>query len=362
VRQAVVKVAAATVREQIEAVLIGWGMLPELVAITADVMVDTDLAGIDSHGISMLMYYEDMLGRGELDLTARPAVVRDGPVTALVDARAGLGHPAGVLGMQLAVEKALALGVGVVAVANSHHFGATGYYAKLATDRGLLGFATSSGRTVCVVPTRAAVPRLATSPLAFAAPARRNPPFLLDMSTSTVAANKVKVYDFTGEPLPAGWVLDENGAPVTDAGRALEHIFERDVGGLAPLGGTPEMASHKGYGLNMMVQILAGTLSGGSFAPIREKRGDPDDIGHFFLAIDPTAFRPPGAFESDLDEAMDVLRDTPPIDPVRPVLVPGDPETAARAERLRDGIPLTDALVEKLRGVCERSGVPFLLG
>jgi LDH2 family malate/lactate/ureidoglycolate dehydrogenase len=114
----------------------------------------------------------------------------------------------------------------------------------------------------------------------------------------------------------------------------------------------------------MMGHILGGTLSGGSFSPIRnrtQKTSDPDRLGHFFLAIDPKVFRPEGAFEADLDDAIDVLHATPPIDPALPVLVPGDPERASRADRLKNGIPLPDALLEKIRAICERSGVRFIL-
>src|SRR5439155_13910793 len=106
---------------------------------------------------------------------------------------------------------------------------------------------------------------------AFAAPAGRNPPFLLDMATSTVAVNKVKVYDLNDKPIPAGWVLDESGEPITDAGQATDYLRNRDAGGLTPLGGRPEMSSHKGYGLALLVHILGGTLSGGSFSPIRNQ-------------------------------------------------------------------------------------------
>ena len=356
-------VPAEQVRKQILGVLDAWGMDPELARTTADVMVDTDLAGIDSHGLSMLMYYEGIRDRGELRLDVRPVVVREHGATALIDARGGLGHPAGVMGMELAADKAAASGVGVVTVFNSHHFGATGYYASLAAERGLVGLVTTSGRTVAVLPTRGAVPRLSTNPIAFAAPAGRNRPFVLDMSTSTVAANKVKVYDFHGKPLPEGWVLDEKGTPVRDAAVAMQHIFDRPDGGLTALGGTPEMSSHKGYGLSVMVQILSATLSGGAFAPIREERpGDPDNIGHFFLAIDPKAFRPPGEFEADLDAAIDVLHATPPVDPALPVLVPGDPEAASREQRSRDGIPVPQTLKDKIRAVCERAGAEYLLG
>jgi LDH2 family malate/lactate/ureidoglycolate dehydrogenase len=358
------RVPAERVRQQIEAVLSAWGMSAQAVETTAEVMLETDLAGVDSHGISMLMDYDQSRLKGKLNLQAQPSVVRENAVTALVDAQAGLGHPAAVFGMRLAISKARALGVGAVSVFNSHHFGAAGYYAALAPREGLIGMVTSATRTISVVPTRAAVPVLGTNPLAFAAPAGHNQRFLLDMATSTVAANKVKVYDLNDKPVPAGWVLDENGQPVTDAAQALDYLRNRDVGGLTPLGGVAEMASHKGYGLAMMVHILGGALSGASFSPIRvrtQRPEDPDNIGHFFLALDPTAFREPGAFEADLDAAIDVLHATPALDPDQPVLVAGDPEAATREERLREGIPIPDKLIAQIADVCERCGAPFLL-
>src|SRR5262249_47702190 len=125
-----------------------------------------------------------------------------------------------------------------------------------------------------------------------------------------------------------------------------------------------EMASHKGYGLAMMVHILGGVLGGASFSPIRvrsQRSDQPDNLGHFFLAIDPRAFRPEGAFEEDLDAAIDVLHATPPLDPAAPVLVAGDPEAQTRARRLAEGIPVPAALAEQIRAVCARSGAPFLL-
>ena len=357
--------AAARVREQIVSILESWGMDREIVRTTAEVMVETDLAGVDSHGVSMLMDYESSKSKGKLNLKARPHIVKETAVTALVDADAGLGHPAAVMGMKLAIEKARAMGVGVVSVFNSHHFGAAGYYAALASKEGLVGMVTSATRSIAVVPTRASVPVLGTNPIAFAAPARRNRSFLLDMATSTVANNKIKVYELNGKRLPPGWVLDGRGGPVTDPAAALKIIYDKNgEGGQAPLGGTAEMSSHKGYGLALMVHILGGTLSGASFSPIRvktQKPSDPDRLGHFFLAVDPKAFRAEGAFEDDLDAVIDVLHATQPVDAAQPVLVPGDPEAESRERRLREGIPMPASLLEKLRAICERSGVAFVL-
>jgi len=358
-------VPAERVRQQIVSVLTAWGMAPDLVRTTAEVMVETDLAGVDSHGIQMLADYDQSRQKGKLNLQANPHVVRENAVTALVDADAGLGHPAAVKGMALAIEKALAMGVGVVSVFNSHHFGAAGYYAAMAPARGLIGMVTSATRSIGVVPTRAALPVLGTNPIAFAAPTRRNPPFRLDMATSTVALNKIKVYQLNDKPIPAGWVLDGDGDPVTNADLAMEVLRNRPEGGLTPVGGTAEMSSHKGYGLAMMVHILGGALSGASFSPIRNKTQrpqDPDNLGHFFMAIDPKAFRPEGAFEDDLDAAIDVLHATPPADPALPVLVAGDPERMTREKRLKEGIPIPAKLAEGIRGVCERAGVKFILG
>jgi LDH2 family malate/lactate/ureidoglycolate dehydrogenase len=356
--------AAERVRSQIVSIFDAWGMDPGLARTAAEVMVETDLAGIDSHGVSMLMDYDDYRRRGKLNLKARPKVVREGPTTALIDADAGLGHPAAVMGMELAIKKAAQMRVGVVTVFNSHHFGAAGYYAALASRRGMLGMVTSATRTIAVVPTRAKVPVLGTNPIAFAAPAKRNAPFLLDMATSAAANNKIKVYGLHGKKIPKGWVFDDAGEPVVDPEQALSILYQTRKGGLTPLGGTAEMSSHKGYGLALMVHILGGALSGASFSPIRvrtQKADEPDRLGHFFLAIDPKAFRPEGAFEDDLDAVIDVLHATPALDPALPVLVPGDPEAKARDERVREGIPMPDTLLEKIRAVCERSGVPCIL-
>ena len=358
-------VAADCIRAQIIAILSAWKMKPEMAEITADVLVDADLAGIDSHGSSILMLYEEKLRAGILQVQAEPRIVRENVVTALIDAGAGLGHTASVMAARLAADKAEANGIGAISVTNSHHFGIAGYYAKIIADRGLIGLVASNSRAISVVPTRAATRVFGTNPLAFAAPARRNPPFLLDMSTSTVAGNKIKMYAFKNKPLPPGWVLDENGQPVIDAALARQYLSQRERGGLTPVGGTPDMSSHKGYGLAMMVQILGSTLAGGSFPGLAASCGKqkvPDNIGHFFQALDPKAFRPEGAFEDDLDEMIDFLHGAPAVDPSLPVLVAGDPELQSREQRSREGVPIPEILFEKIREIAQRCGAPFLFG
>ena len=262
--------SADVIGAQIAAVLSAWGMPDDLAATTVKVMVDTDLWGVDSHGVSMLMTYAQKIKQGRLRIAARPSVMRETPVMATIDAQGGLGHPASVMAMDMAIAKAAAVGLAAVTVTNSHHFGAAGYYARMAADRGLIGMVASSARNVAVVPTRAAVPVLGTNPWAFAAPARRNPPFVLDMATSTVATGKVKVYGYHDKPLPEGWVVGGDGRSIRDGNEAYAVLRRGGPGGHTPIGGTADLSSHKGYGLGMMVHILGGVLAGAAFAPFRK--------------------------------------------------------------------------------------------
>ncbi len=358
------RVAAKKIHQQLVSVMRAWGMSDAHAETTADMMVETDLRGVDSHGISMLPTYDQELRAGRLNMKPTFKVVRQNPATALIDADASLGHPVSVYAMNLAVDKCLAAGVGIVSVYNSHHFGAAGCYSRIAADRGVIGMVTSATRGVTMVPTFAAEPILGTNPLAFAAPAKKNAPFQLDMATTTVAAGKVKVHKLNHKPLPPGWVVNEDGKTVTDESQAFGYVFDKKEGGITPLGGHRDAGSHKGYGLAMMVHILGGTLSGASFSPIRnqtQKPNDPHNIGHFFMAIDPKAFREPGAFESDLDQVIDTLHAAKRADPNQPVLVAGDPEMLTRAERLEQGVPIPDDLMLQLRAVADRASVPFVL-
>jgi LDH2 family malate/lactate/ureidoglycolate dehydrogenase len=310
----------------------------------------------------MLPTYDQEFRSGRLNMRPLFKTMREGPATALIDADASLGHPVSVHAMNLAVDKCLSSGVAVVSVFNSHHFGAAGCYAKIAADRGVIGMVTAGTRGVTMVPTFGAEPIMGTNPIAFAAPARRHPSFLLDMATTTVAAGKVKVHKLNHKPLPPGWIVDGDGRTVTDPEEAFRYVFERPEGGITPLGGTREAGSHKGYGLAVLVHVLGGTLPGASFSPIRnrtQRPSDPHNIGHFFLAIDPRAFRDEGAFEEDLDQVIDVLHDAKPADPAQPVLVAGDPELPTRVERLELGVPVPDDLMVQLRAVVARAGVPF---
>jgi len=350
-------ISADRVRQQSFNILCAWGQSEAHAKITAEILTETDLRGIDSHGLSMLPVYQDQLAT-KLNMKPDIKVVRETPVSALIDADGGLGHVPGHMGMSMAIEKAKAIGVGIVTVRRSAHFGAAGYYSDMAAQAGLIGISTTSARGLAMVPTFGAEPVFGTNPISVAAPARRNPPFNLDMATTTVAAGKLKLKWLNNKPLPLGWAVDEQGQPLTDAKRAF------DLKNITPLGGTRELGSHKGYGLAAVVNILSATLPGAAFQPLRLKREDPngpDNVGHFFMAFDPKLFRDEGEFEDDMDEMLDYLRTVKPADPAQPVLVPGDPEYQQRVERSRDGIPVPEKLDELVRTVCRKSGAAYVL-
>jgi LDH2 family malate/lactate/ureidoglycolate dehydrogenase len=232
-------------------------------------------------------------------------------------------------------------------VRSSGHFGAAGSYAAMAAEAGLLGLVTTNASKPAVVPTFGADAMLGTNAISFAAPSGAGKDFLLDMATSTVSMGKVWATWREGREIPPGWAVDAHGSPVRNGRVAAEQRR------LTPLGSRPETASHKGYGLSAMVEILSAVLPG----QVGRDRG----VGHFFCAVDPRRFREDDGFERDLDRLTDSLRAGRPIAPDRPVLVAGDPERAARERRLRTGIPLPRGVIEDVRTVARRARVPFTL-
>jgi len=323
--------------------------------LAAALMVRTDLRGVDSHGIDMLPRYHEWWRQGFIVPDAEPVVVRDEAATALVDGRRGLGHWVAAQAMGRAIDKARAHGIGIVAVRNSNHFGAAACYAMMALAHDLIGLATTNSPYVAMVPTFGRRAMLATNPLAFAAPAGRHAPFVLDMATTTVAIGKIRQAARWKRPIPAGWALDPAGRPVTDPVEALEHRL------LSPLGGTPELASHKGYGLGVMVDILSGILAGAVYGDRFARSDRParrvHDVGHCFVAVDPARFRPLEEFKRDMDDLFDALKATPPAAGQRRVYVAGEPEAECEARRRREGIPLAPALVDAVNAVARALGI-----
>jgi len=348
-------VTAAALHAQAAAVLGAWGFGPDAVDAAADALVWADLRGIASHGIAMLPIYEGWHRAGRFDTAAVPRVVCETAVTATVDGGSGLGFPAARLAMSVAVAKARTAGLAAVAVRRSNHFGAAGHYAEMASDAGLVGLATTSTVAPAIVPTGGREARFGTNPIAFAAPGAQGPPFLLDMATSTVALGRLMAASWRGEPIPPGWALDAEGRPTVDP---LVGYRSRRA---TPLGGLPELSSHKGTGLAAMVEILSALLPGAT-PSMDDGGGDPrGDVGHFLLALDPAAFRSDGGFGAAVDALTARVRATPALDAAQPVLSAGDPERAALAAAREHGVALPGALVQALEAVSARAGCSWHL-
>jgi len=347
-----------TLQRQLEALFTAWGMSAEHAATTALRLTDADIRGIDSHGVTLIPLYAELRAAGQINFRPEIRVVRENLVTALVDADHALGHVPSTRAMEIAIAKAKQAGLAAVAVRNSNHYGAAGAYALLAAEAGLIGMSFTSVWHGTTVPTFGADGMFGTNPIAFVAPGRKHKVFYLDMATSTVAVGKLKLANIHGRPLAEGWAVDTDGRITTDAARALEDVR------LTPLGGTRVMSSHKGYGLAAMVEVLCSMVSGAWYAPTRDRRHPGEhywNIGHFFLALDPDAFRAPGEFEDDLDDMIDALHATRRADPAQPVLVAGDPENAAMADRIPNGIPVPDNLLAQVRAIVDEAGAPWLL-
>ena len=200
-------------RAQIKAILLAWGMPEDNAEATADILSWADLHGVDSHGMSMLPGYDRLRRAGRAKMNAQPEIIKETPVSALVDGGGGLGHVPARFAMQVAIDKAKQAGMAISAVRNSAHFGATGYYTLMAAKAGLIGMACTSASSIQVAPTFGKEAKLGTDPWSFAAPTTDGRPFLLDMATTTVAAGRIRNKANEGQPCPPGWVLNRTACP-----------------------------------------------------------------------------------------------------------------------------------------------------
>jgi len=332
--------------------------------ITADVLVTANLRGVDSHGVARLRRYVDGLQSGMMVAQPEVQVVTETPATALIDAGAGLGQPVSYRAMEKAIEKALDVGAGFVTVRNSNHYGIAGYYAMMALDHNCIGISMTNA-AVLVVPTFGRDAMLGTNPIAVAAPADRERPFVLDMATSTVPRGKLEVYHRLEKPLPLGWATDETGTPTAESGRVLENFKQRAGGGLLPLGGAGELlGGHKGYGLSLMVDVLCAVLSGAAYADtVYPKTPDgkplPSKIGHFFGAWRVDGFRPADEFKAAMDDLQQRLKNAPKAEDQDRIYVHGEKEYEEAERRSREGIPLNPKVAVDLEAIAGELGIAY---
>lgn len=314
--------------------------------IITDVLLLSDKYGIESHGMQRLVRYHKGIEKGLIKLDAKPEVVFETPISAVIDAKDSMGQLAGHKAMTIAIEKAKKSGIGMVSVKNSNHYGIAGYYAKMACDQGLIGFSATNSEAI-MVPTFGRLAMIGSNPIAMAAPAKPYP-FFFDASTTVVTRGKLEMYNKMGKPLPEGWALNKDGHDSTDAPDVLKNIVAKNGGGIMPLGGSSEVSgSHKGYGYGMICEFFCSILSQGLTSNY-VNQGGKSGTCHSFVAINPAYFGNPEDIEKHFSKFLQELRESPKADGQPRIYTHGEKEVAAVADRLANGVPVNVNTVKEM--------------
>ena len=322
-----------------------------------DVLLLSDVYGIESHGMQRMYRYYKSIQKGMIDINAKGDVVFETPVSAVIDGHDGMGQVIGRKAMEMAIEKAKTTGIGMVVVRNSNHYGIAGYYAKLACEQGLIGLSCTNTNPI-MVPTYGRTAMLGTNPIAVAMPAEPYP-FFFDASTTVVTRGKLEVYNKAGKELHDGWALNKDGHPSNDAADVLGNIAAHKGGGIMPLGGsTEDTGSHKGYGWAMVCELFSSILSLGTTSD-KTGRGSKGGICHGFMAIDPAIFGDAQAIKDHFSAYLQDLRNSPKADGQEKIYTHGEKEIAAVKHMMENGIPVNDNTMVEVLDLCNYLGLDF---
>jgi len=348
-----VRVDFNTMQRFVTDVFMGVGVPGEDAEICADVLITADKRGIFSHGINRLKsIYYDRIRAGVQNPVTRFDVVRESPTTAVVDGHNGMGQVIASKAMSLAISKARQYGMGMVAVRNSSHYGIAGYYVMQACQEDMIGITGTNARP-SVAPTFGVENMLGTNPLTFGMPSDEEFPFVIDCATSMTQRGKIEAYAKMGKPLPSGWVIGEDGKPMTEPQQVLEGLTRGNCA-LTPLGGIgEETGGHKGYGYSTVVEILSAALQGGSYlhmlSDVKDGKKVPSLIGHFFIAINISSFIEPGEFKKITGNILRTLRASRKAPGEKRIYTAGEKEYLYWLENREKGIPLNQKLQEEIR-------------
>ena len=331
--------------------------------ICADNLVLADLRGIPSHGVARLKRYVDGMLTGVIFPSTKPEIINDTPSAATVDGNGGLGQVVGYFSTNLAIDKAKKTGIGIVTVRNSNHYGIAGYYSQMVLNEGMIGVSLTNTAPL-VVPTFGREMMFGTNAMSFAAPAKRNRPFFLDMATSVVPRGKLEVFDRAEKDMPEGWAVDSNGEVATNASKVLKNMLKRLGGGILPLGGEGEVFSgHKGYGLAIIIDILCGVLSGGAYADIVNMKKDgkpaPANVSHFFMALKIENFIDMDTFTTKMDDLIDRLKNSAKAKNQERIFIHGEKEYEMYDKHIKEGIPIQEKVYNTLKVIAQDRQVDF---
>jgi L-2-hydroxycarboxylate dehydrogenase (NAD+) len=346
------RVDPARLRDFIAAAFRHLGMPDDDAATVAALMADADLQGSDGHGVIRLPHYARRIRAGGLNLHPDIRVLQERPGMALIDGDNGMGHLVMTRAALLAIEKARVAGVAWVGARMSNHAGPASLYARMPLKHDMIGMYFAVGNANHLPPWGGLDLLLSTNPIAVAVPAGRHPSIVLDMATTVAAYGKVKAKAQRGETMPEGWMIDRQGKPLTDPGRA-------DEGFLLPIGG------YKGYGLALIVGLLAATLNGAAMGKdvidFNHDDKTATNTGQAIVAIDLAAFGNLDAFKDRVDRLIDDLHGSRRMPNVDRIWVPGEQSSGKRIEYTRHGIPIPAALRQNLDRLADDLGIERLL-
>lgn len=340
------------------------GVPGEDAAICSEVLIASDLKGIESHGIGRLKMYYDRIKAGIQNPLTKIDVIRDKFATAVWDGNHGMGHVIGKKAMQTAIDKALQYGLGSVAVRNSTHYGICGFYAEMATKQNMIGLTFTNARpSIC--PTNGVSPILGTNPICFGAPSDLDYPFLYDAATSISQRGKVEQYAREEKATPEGWAINLEGQPYTDTKGLLVDLIKQKAS-MLPIGGTDELSgSHKGYGLSTMVEILCAALQNGSYlngllGQDADGKPAPYKLGHFFLAINIEFFTDLNSFKKTCGSICRELQNSQLFPSKKRIYVAGEKEFEIEQRVRAKGVPIIPNLEKDIRVMQQELGIEML--
>ena len=338
----------------------GYGFNEDQAKQITDVLLAADLSGIESHGIQRLIRYHKEITGGMVKLGAKPEIVFETPLSAVIEGNDAMGQTLGVQAMQLAIDKAKKSGFGMVTVRNSNHYGIAGYYTKLAAEQGLVGMCMTNTEAI-MVPTFGKQAMLGTNPIAFAMPAQPTI-YSFDAATTVVPRGKLEVYVKRGNGLPVGWAVDEEGHDSDDADRVLKNIIAKTGGGILPLGGSGEMTSgYKGYGFAMLCEIATAILSGGTTSNYIYKTPGRSNIAHCFIALDHGMFGDKAEIEANLSKYLQEIRESAKAEGQDRIFIHGEKEAEAKERVLREGVSLNEKTYAEMEMIAEYTGATAYL-
>ncbi len=339
----------------------GIGVPEEDARICADVLITSDKRGIDSHGIGRLKpIYYDRIKAGIQSPKTDMEIVKDGPTTAVIDGHNGMGQVIAKKSMALAIEKAKKMGLGMVAVRNSTHYGIAGYYVLMAIEAGMIGISGTNARP-SIAPTFGVENMLGTNPLTFGMPSDEEFPFVLDCATSITQRGKIEFYDRAEKEIPPGWVIGQDGKTRTDTHQILQDL-KTGKAALAPLGGIgEETAGYKGYGYSAVVEILSAALQNGKYlkmlSGVEDGKPVPINLGHFFIAINISSFIDLQSFKKISGDILRSLRSSKKAPEAERIYTAGEKEYLAWLERKDKGAPINQNLQQQIITLKEELGL-----